>query len=368
MALLCIGLAACQPTQSTAPPAQPPAVGFILAELRDIRPSQGFIGRVRAVNTVQVRARVEGFLLKTLFKEGQFVKTGELLYQIEKTQYQAAVDQAKANLAAAQAVALNAEVQFKRASDLLKTQAGPQTNVDQTRAALDSANASVLQNQASLTIAQLNLSYTDIVAPIDGRIGLTALTDGNLVNSASGVLATIVSQDPINAEFPVSMRQVADIAAAHKQNLSGPLDIKVYLTLANGAQYDQVGALNFVANQVDQQTDTLLVRAGFPNPKGELVDGAFVTVRIEDVEPTPRIVIPRAALLLDQIGVYVLIVDADQKVEVRRVTTGEAVNTDIAIVAGLQAGDRVILDGIQKVRPGQTVQATAVAPSAGAAK
>jgi membrane fusion protein (multidrug efflux system) len=315
-----------------------------------------------------LRARVEGFLQRSLFKEGQNVKKGDLLYEIEKTQYKAAVDQATANLAAAQAQELNAQVSFNRASELVKSQAGTQANVDQTRAALDSAKASVLQNQASLTIAQLNLSYTDITSPIDGRIGLSALTDGNLVNPASGVLATIVSSDPIYAEFPISMRQVADIAAAHHQDLSDSMNIKVFLTLSNGKQYDHAGFWNFVANQVDQQTDTLLVRAAFPNPDGELVDGAFVTVRIEEAEAQPRIVIPRSALLLDQIGVYVLLVDKDQKVQVSRVTTGEAVGVDIAITAGLQAGDRVIVDGIQKVRPGQQVQATMIAPSAGAAK
>jgi membrane fusion protein (multidrug efflux system) len=369
-AIACVALAACKPTQqAAAPSAPPPAVGVIAAEMKGVKPALSFIGRIKAVDTVQLRARVEGFLEKILFKEGQYVKAGDLLYQIEKTQYQAAVDQAKANVAAAEAQELNAQFQFNRAAELVKTQSGTQATVDTTRAALDSAKASVLQNKAALTIAEENLSYTDIASPIDGRIGLTAFTEGNLVNPASGVLATIVSEDPIYAEFPVSVRQIDDLAAAHKgKDIAGPFDIKAFLTLANGQPYDQPGDWNYVGNQVDPQTDTLLVRAVFPNPEHRLVDGAYVTVRVEEAEQQSRLVIPRSTLQLDQIGVYVLTVNNDDKVEVKRIATGEAVNTEIAVVSGLQVGDRVIVDGVQKVRPGQTVRATVVAPSDGAAK
>ena len=303
-----------------------------------------------------------------LFKEGQHVKTGDLLYQIEKTQYQAAVDQAKANLAAAEAVQLNAQLQFNRADNLVKTQAVAQTTLDQDRANLDSAKASILQNKAALAIAEENLGYTDISSPIDGRIGLTTYTMGNLVNPASGVLATIVSEDPIYAEFPVSMRQIADITAKHGQEPGGNIDIKVFVRLANREEYPHPGVWNYIGNQVDQQTDTLLVRATFPNPDHRLVDGAFVTVEVKENEETPRLVIPRAALQLDQAGVFVLIVDKEHKVEVKRVTTGEAVGTDIAIASGLQEGDAVIVDGVQKVRPGQVVTATASPANDGAAK
>ena len=172
----------------------------------------------------------------------------------------------------------------------------------------------MLQNKAAETIAEENLSYTDISSPIDGRIGLTAFTEGNLVNPASGVLATIVSEDPIYAEFPVSVRQLDDLAAAHKgKDIAGPFDIKAFLTLANGQPYDQPGDWNYVGNQVDPQTDTLLVRAVFPNPKHQLVDGAYVTVRVEEAEQQPRLVIPRSTLQLDQIGVYVLTVNNERR-------------------------------------------------------
>ena len=366
----CLALSACQPTGSVRPPAPapPPAVGVVTVVSRGITPSLSFIGRVTAIQIYQVRARVEGFLTKILFKDGSPVKAGELLYQIEKTQYAAAVEQAKANVAAAEAVERNAQIAYNRASDLVKTSAGTQATVDQTRANLDSAKASILQNQAALTIANENLGYTDIASPIDGRIGFTAVTLGNLVNAASGVLATVVSDDPIYVQFPVSMRQVADLAAQHRGDISHGADIKVHATLANGKPYDQVGDWSFVSNQVNQQTDTVAVRATFPNPRRALVDGAFVTVKVEEGAPQQRLIIPRSALQLDQIGVYVLIVDSDKKVQVRRVQTAEAVDTEIAIASGLEVGDKVIVDGIQKVRPGQVVNAADVGGETGAAK
>ena len=220
------------------------------------------------------------------------------------------------------------------------------------------------------TIANENLGYTDIASPIDGRIGFTAVTLGNLVNAATGVLATVVSDDPIYVEFPVSMRQIADLADASTRATFPPATgIKVHATLANGKDLRSGRRLEASSptRSISRPTPCP-VRATFPNPQRALVDGAFVTVKVEEGAPQPRLVIPRSALQLDQIGVYVLIVDDDKKVQVRRVTTAEAVNTEIAIASGLQAGEKVIVDGIQKVRPGQVVNASDVTGEAGAAK
>ena len=283
IAALALLLAGCNPTQQQQA-APPPAVGVVTAQMRGVAPTYSFVGRVKAVDTVQLRARVEGFLEKVLFVEGDHVKTGELLYQIEKTQYQAAVEQAKANLAASEAQELNAQLQFNRSTELVKSSSAPQSVNDQNRANLDSAKASTMQNKAALRIAEENLGYTDIASPIDGRIGLTTYTQGNLVNPASGVLATIVSDDPIYVEFPVSARQIADILAAHKEDAAGTVSIKVYVQFANRQEYAHPGVWNYIGNQVDPQTDTLLVRATFPNPERQLVDGAFATVGV----PTAR--------------------------------------------------------------------------------
>ena len=342
-----------------APPPKP-AVGVRPAAMRGVNESFQFVGRIQAVNKVELRARVEGFLEKVLFREGQTVKAGDLLYQIEKVQFQAAVDQAKANVASAQAEATNAQLQYNRNLELSKRQFSPQAVVDQQKAALDSARAKVLQMQAALTQAEVNLGYTDIRAPIDGRIGRTAYTAGNLVNPASGVLATIVSQDPIYVLFPVSVRDLETIREARRRDGGGgdlaKIEIRVYLT--DGREYPQRGVWNLTDPQVDQQTDTLIMRATILNPDGTLIDGQFVTAAIRERKSEPRLVIPQAALQIDQTGYYALVVDAQHKVEQRRVKTGPDQGPDVVITDGLKAGDNVIVDGVQKVRPGQVVQET----------
>jgi membrane fusion protein, multidrug efflux system len=354
-----------KPQAQTSAAAPPPAVGVRAAEMKGVARSYAFVGRIKAVDTVQLRARVEGFLEKVLFTEGQDVKTGDLLYEIEKTQYQAAMEQAKANLAAAQAQELNAELTFNRSSELSKNQTVPQAVLDQSRANLDSAKASVLQNEAALTIARENLGYTDVKSPIDGRIGLTAYTQGNLVNPASGVLATIVSQDPIYVQFPVSVRELENVRAARKQENGRLIKIEVLVRLSSGREYPHPGVWNYTDTQVDQQTDTLIMRATLPNPERQLVDGAFVTVEVKERQEQPRLVVPQAALQVDQAGNYVLVVNDDHKVELKRVKTGPVVDTDVVVEDGLRQGEKVIVDGVQKVRPGQTVDATLIAPGSG---
>jgi membrane fusion protein (multidrug efflux system) len=305
---------------------------------------------------VQLRARVEGFLEKVLFREGDDVQAGQLLYQIEKAQLQAQVDQATANVAAAEATELNAQLQYNRSLELVKNQNVPQATVDQNRANLDSAKATVLQNKAVLTQAQVNLSYTDIKSPIDGRIGLTAYTEGNLVNPASGVLATIVSQDPIYVVFPVSVRQLEEIRESRRQENGSLTKIEILVRLSSGQEYQHAGVWNYTDPQVDQTTDTLTMRATLPNPERLLTDGEFVTVVIRERKEQPRLVVPQAALQVDQAGYYVMVVGPDNKVEQRRVATGATQGTDIVVESGVKEGDRVIVDGVQKVRPGQTVQ------------
>ncbi|SED50978.1 membrane fusion protein, multidrug efflux system [Rhizobiales bacterium GAS188] len=359
-------LASCNKSgEAQAPAPPPPAVGTQLAQTQGIARSYAFVGRIKAVNTVQLRARVEGFLEKVLFTEGQDVKTGDLLFQIEKTQYEAGVDQAKANLASAEAVELNAQMQFNRASELVRRETGTQATLDQNRANLEAAKASILQNKAALTVAQENLSYTDILAPVDGRIGLTTYTRGNLVNSASGVLATIVSQDPIYVQFPVSVRQLDEIRAARRQEDGKLIKIEIVVRLTTGKEYAHSGVWNYTDTQVDQQTDTLAMRATMPNPERQLVDGEFVTVELKEREEQQRLMVPQAALQIDQAGNYLLIVNGEHKVEMRRVTTGTTQGPDVVIQTGLHEGEAVIVDGVQKVRPGQTVDATAIAPSSG---
>ena len=338
--------------------APPPAVGVRAAEIRGVARSYEFIGRIGAINTVQLRARVEGFLDKMLFKEGQEVKEGDLLYRIEKAPYQAQVDQAKAKLASDHAQVINADLQYRRSFELAQRQNAPQAQADKDKATLDSARAAEMQDAAALQLAEVNLGYTDISAPIDGRIGRTTYTQGNLVNASSGVLATIVSQDPIYAIFAVSQRQLEEIRAERQQESGKTIKIEILVRLASGKDYPHPGVWNFTDVQVNQQTDTLIMRATLPNPDRQLVDGQFATVVVKERNEQPRLVVPQAALQLDQAGSFVLVVDPDNKVEMRRVTPGAQDGVDIVITNGLKQGERVIVDGIQKARVGQVVSPT----------
>ena len=295
-------LTGCDEKKEAAAPPASPAVGVRPAAMKGVSQSFAFVGHIKAVDKVDVRARVEGFLEKVAFREGQDVKAGDLLYQIEKVQFQSQVDQAKANLASAEAEATNAQLQYNRQFELSRHQFSPQATVDQNKAALDTARAKVLQTQAALTQAQVNLDYTDIRAPIAGRIGRTAYTLGNLVNPASGVLATIVSQDPIYVLFPVSVRDLEIIREARRTEEGGLAKIEIRLRLPNGSEYPHRGVWNLTDPQVDQQTDTLIMRATVPNPERQLVDGEFVTATIRERREEPRLVIAQAAVQIDQSG------------------------------------------------------------------
>ena len=342
-----------------------PAVGVRAAGMKGVSQSFEFVGRIKAVDKVDVRARVEGFLDKVLFREGDDVKKGDLLYQIEKVQFQASLDQAKANLTVAEAESTNARAQYERQLDLSKRQFSPQSVVDTNKAAMDMAEGKIQQLKAAITQAETNLGYTDIRSPIDGRIGRTAYTAGNLVNPASGVLATIVSQDPIYVLFPVSVRDLETIREARRKEGGGLAKIDIRLRLSNGQDYPQAGTWNFTDPQVDQQTDTLIMRATMPNPDRLLTDGQFATAIIRERREAPRLVIPQSALQVDQSGYYALVVDAQHKVEQRRIATGPNLDTDVVVTSGLSEGDKVIVDGIQKVRPGQVVKETVLPAPAG---
>jgi membrane fusion protein (multidrug efflux system) len=285
---------------------------------------------------------------------------------IEKQVYEAAVTVAEAEIAKAQAELENAELQLRRALELVKNKNIPQAQVDERQALRDMANAALLAAQAQHTEAQINLSYTEISAPIAGRIGKSAFSVGNLVEPESGPLATIVSEDPIRVSFPVSMRTLLDVQRGRAEKGGDRSGFEVRLQLADGTEYPEKGKIDFSSNQADVGTDTVLVRAVVPNPDGLLVDGALVQVLVDMAEPEKVLVIPQSALLVDQTGRYVLAVDAENKVEKRPVTVGDAVGTQQVIESGLAEGDLVIVEGALKVRPGQPVQASeAPAPAGG---
>ena len=327
---------------------------------RQVTETGGFVGRIVAIDKVDVVARVPGFIEQRNFTEGQMVKTGDLLFRIEQDTYKAAVDQQSANVAKAQATEVNANLQLQRAQALVKNQNVPQSTVDQLAAVEQSAQADILQAQALLEQAKVNLGYTEIHSPIDGRIGLANFTVGNLVDPASGKLATIVSQDPIYVTFQASEADVI----VYRQRVANSADkdphVTIHIKLPNGTEYKHPGVTNFLDVQVQTDTDTVTVRAQVPNPDSVLIPGGIVGVTVERGKPRQALLVPQAAVLLDQAGHYVMLVDDAKKVEQRRVTTGSEQGRYIEIDSGLKEGELVIVDGIQKVRPGQLVTATVV--------
>jgi len=341
--------------------APPPSVTVTSVMSRQVTDTATFIGRVVAVDKVDIVARVPGFIEERNFTEGQLVKKGDLLFRIERETYKAAVDQQAANLAKTKATEINASLQLKRNQELVKTQAATQANVDQLAAAEQSAQADILQAQALLEQARINLGYTEIQSPIDGKIGIARFTVGNLVQPSSGPLATIVSQDPIYVTFQPSEADVI----AYKRRLaeSGGKNphLTIHIKLPDGSIYPHPGLTNLLDIQVQPDTDTVTVRAQLPNPEGLLIPGGVVGVTVERGAPQQSLVVPQSAVLLDQAGHYVMVVDDTKKVEQRRITTGSEQGRDVIVTQGLKEGELVIVEGVQKVRPGQVVSTSVAA-------
>jgi membrane fusion protein, multidrug efflux system len=339
----------------------PPAVGVVVVERQPMTDSYEFNGRIQPINSVNIVARVTAWLDKQLFVEGTDVKKGDLLYTLEKPPFQAAVDRQKAAVAQAEAQLANADIELRRAQQLVERSAGTQQRLDNAEASKRVAAAQLKAAQAQLETAQIDLDYTDMYSPIDGRIGRTSVTIGNLVSSSSGTVTTVVSQDPIYAVFPVPTRRAIELRQQYGDK--GGFDaVKIRLRLPDGRIYDQTGKLDFVNNAISENTDTLLIRAVIPNPVlasqtaggvrlRELVADEFVTVLVESVEPRQVIAVPRAAILADQQGTYVYVVDENNVARQRRVRIGQSTPETAGIVGGLKEGERVVVEGLQRARP-----------------
>jgi membrane fusion protein (multidrug efflux system) len=359
-AVLALNVAAAIP--AAAQPAQPAAVpvGTVYAERQPISNIRDFVGRVEATDRVNVRARVQGYLEQVLFKEGDIVKKGDQLYQIEKGLFQAAVEQAKGALERSKAAKTLTAIQLQRAQDLLEKNAGTAVARDQALAADQQAEGQILSDQANLDTANINLGYTDIASPIAGKVSKTNVTVGNVVGPDSGILTLIVSQDPMYISFPVSQRELL------QAQLSGRgLDltsVKIKIRFANGSTYKHEGTVNFIDVSVDRATDTVLARATMPNPDGALIDGQLVSVAVEAGAPQDKVVVPQAALISDQQGIYVFAVE-DGKAVVKRVKVGGESGANVVIEDGLTGGEQIIVEGLQSIRPGQPVQAAPAATS-----
>jgi len=368
-------LFACLSTGAAAQPAPggPPAVGVVRAERQQVTESDEFIGRIQAVSRVALVARVSAFLDKRLFVEGAEVKKGDLLYVLEQPPFQAQVNAAKASVEQFEAQHRNAELALQRAQALLSTPAGQQSNVDAALASERGFAAQIAGAQAQLQTAQINLAYTEIRAPIDGKISATQVTEGNVVSPTSGTLATIVSQDPMYVLFPIALRAGLDLRARYARK-GGYSAVLIKLRLPDGRIYGQEGNLNYVSPTVAENTDTVTLRGVVPNPllpgmkagqpgARELTDGEFVTVLLQGVQPIEVLAIPRAAVLSDQQGDYVYIVDNQNKAQVRRIQQGQSTPSIAVITNGLKESELVISEGLQRVRPGEAVSPAPATPA-----
>lgn len=348
---ICFGL---QPVYAgAADKSPPPTVTIHKVQEKDVTPEIQYVGRVEAKNTVDIRARVSGFLEERSFTEGSNVSQGQRLFVIEKAPYEIVVEERKADLASAEATLANAKAAFERKQALRGGNVVSEASLDEARAAKLTADANVLKAKAALRAAELDLSYTEIESPIDGKISVAAYSTGNLVGSSSEPLARVTSVDPIYVTIGVSEKQLID-TRKRGIDLKNP-PVAPTLRLSDGSPYDQPGEFNYLSPDVNQGTDTITARAEFPNPKGILVPGQFVTVVIRPKQTEMSIVVPQIAVQRDSEGYFVLVTDRANKVEVRRIETSRQDGTDWVVSNGLVTGEQVIVDGIQKVQPAMTV-------------
>ena len=353
-------------------PSGPPSVGVIRAEQTSITETSEFVGRVQAIERVSLTARVTAFLDQRLFQEGTEVTRGDLLYRLERGPFEAAVQQQEATVADSSSRLANANIQLARAQSLLNGPAGQRSNVDDALANQRSLAAQVQSAQALLHIAQINLDYTEIRAPVAGKISRTSITAGNVVSPSSGPLASIVSQDPMYVVFPVASRTLTELQKRYADK-GGTAAVVVKLRLPDGSIYDRDGKIDYIDPSVSASTDTILLRARIANPpraqaeagqpvERRLLDGAFVNVLVEGIQPVLALGIPRKAVLSDQQGEYVYVVGADNKVEQRRIKLGQSTAGTAVVSSGLKDGEMVISEGVQRVRPGIEVSPGPASP------
>jgi multidrug efflux system membrane fusion protein len=350
------GATAAPATESAPPPAAPVTVATV--EPHKITTWQEFSGRLEAVDRVQVRPRVAGAIQSVHFREGGLVKAGDLLVTIDPEPYQAAVAEAEGQVASAEAKLALANTELERGKTLFAKNTIAQADVDQRQSARSEALAGVQSSRAALKVAQLNLDYTQIRAPIAGRVGRIEVTVGNLVaaGSASVSLTTLVSVDPIYASFDASEEFVSRILAELPADKgAAALDqVPVEVTTLSGEAAIR-GKLQLVDNEVNAASGTIRVRAVFGNPGGTLIPGQFVRVRLGQPKEVERVLVSEKAIGTDQDKKFVFVVDGENKVSSRQVQLGSSLDGMRVVEAGLNSGDRIVVNGLQRIRPGAVV-------------
>jgi membrane fusion protein (multidrug efflux system) len=357
-------LGACGEQAPPAPP--PPEVGIVVAQSGSLDNITEVPGRVQAVRTAQVRARVDGIIKRRLYVEGSDVKAGQPLFLIDPREASAKLSAAEAALVRAEATEANTRQDVERYTGLVKQGVVSQQAYDSTVAALRTAQADVAQTRAQVESAKLNLSYTTVTAPIAGRARRAEVTEGAFVTASAATLLTVIEQlNPIYVNFSQSS---SDLLSIRREVSAGTLKVPelakvaVSLVLEDGTAYAHPGHMNFLDLSIDEATGTAAMRAEFPNPDRTLLPGQFVRAQISAGVRPNGILVPQRAVKLTSQGASVLIVDKDSMAVTRDIKVGSLRGGSWIVTAGLEAGDRVIVDGMQKVQPGSPV--TIAAPQA----
>ncbi|AMH18352.1 membrane fusion protein of RND family multidrug efflux pump [Hafnia paralvei ATCC 29927] len=337
-----------------------PEVGVVTLKAEPLNITTELPGRTSAYRIAEVRPQVGGIILKRNFVEGSDIQAGSSLYQIDPATYQAAYDSARGDLAKAEAAANIARLTVNRYKTLVGTKYISQQEYDTAVADARQADAAVTAAKAAVETARINLAYTKVTSPINGRIGKSSVTEGALVTSnQANALATVQQLDPIYVDVTQSSN---DFLRLKEELANGTLEqeggkAKVELILENGQKYPQVGALEFSDVTVDESTGSITIRAVFPNPKGDLLPGMFVRARLDEGIKNNALLVPQQGVTRNPRGeATVMVVGADNKVENRTVTAAQAIGDKWLVTAGLKSGDKVIVTGLQKIRPGVQVK------------
>lgn len=347
----------------------PPAVGMAGAgggtpyvliqklETRDIAPKKTYIGHVEPIKSVDLMPQVTGYVEKVLFEEGSFVNEGDILFIIEQQRYIANVELRQAELESAEANLVKTERDYKRQSSLSKQNYASKATLDTAESSYLQAKAAVAQAKANLDLAKINLGYTEIKAPISGRIGKALVTEGNYVSSATQRLARIVQTNPIRVAFSVTDKDMLNMRQTYDSQAS---QLQTELVLANGTVLVNHLQSRFADNEVNTDTATIAIYAEYTNDQNLLIPGNYVDIRIGEKQPQLALLVPQAALAQDQHGNYVVTVNEEGIAEQRRVELGDVIGDKQVVLNGLSSDDKVVVQGLQKVQNGQKVNAQLV--------
>ncbi|MGN0919344.1 MAG: efflux RND transporter periplasmic adaptor subunit [Alphaproteobacteria bacterium] len=334
--------------------AQIPVVDAVRLGKTEIYPEASFVAKIESQDKVALRARVSGFLQERLFQEGDIVKKDQPLFIIEQVNYESSVKSAEANYAKAVAAAKNATSQYDRTKKLYQTKDVSKAKLDEVEAAYDSAKATVNQMQALLDVAKQDLEYTVIRAPMDGKVGESAFSVGELIGPSSGVLAQVVKIDPIDAVFSVSENQLMQL----RHQFPDTEEVEAHFFFSDEREYPVIGKVDFVDVVLDEQMNTLKMKADFANPEGKLISGQYGRILLKGTKSTNVLTIPQRAVQHDKSAAFVYVVTADNKIEKRTITTGMDLPGFLyEVVSGLKAGEVVVTDGFQKIAPNASVKA-----------